>query len=525
MGTNGSGTDESRKDTGAQPDKIGSQPDAEANSGRGFKRRKRGTTQTNNATKFEGKTEGLKGFVFDTHGIDQAEKFNTTIKEITEYVERQTDEFSSYAARILREEVLPTPKLPKKPATTGDADVDETLVAIWREEIKEHVKVKRRIDKANENLYGLLWGQTSERIRTKVKGASGYDEMRSDRDSIKLISVLRQVAYNVRHKGCFPATRCYAMRRLHSLRQERGMSLQVYYEKFKSIMEMLESLQIDPGTDKGIANFAREHLMKTTGKAETQIQTDEIWSTASEAYFAVIFILGTSKDHYWRVHEEFHNDYLEDRDQYHKTVHEAFALLSERKHDNTRWGATQSTGTSSAVAFVEVGDGEGKRTGRSEGRSQTGLVCWECGSTNHRRKDCPKYLARIEKESASEQTEGACGFHGGEEKAEPDHLESIIASEAANMLINGDIGFEDPSARVDFTFVNNGVNGDAESQEWSQASTKLNKQVEECSAAGLIKPGWILLDNQSTVNIFVTADYCVISGKSRDPSKCIAMPG
>ncbi len=134
-------SDIGRKDTGPQPDKIGSKPGGEGTAGKG---RKKGPRPFATSVKFEGKTEGLKGHVFDLHGIDQAEKFNTTLKEITEYAARLTTE-NPFMVKILRKEELPVPPIPVKPANSGDADVDATMKEIWKEEIKTFVREKKKI--------------------------------------------------------------------------------------------------------------------------------------------------------------------------------------------------------------------------------------------------------------------------------------------------------------------------------------------------------------------------------------------
>ena len=89
--------EEDRKGTGARPEKVGSQSMTDVTTGKGKKKIPRAF---NTSIKFEGKTEGLKGHVFDLYGIDQAEKFNTTLKEITEYAGRQTTE-NPWVVKIL----------------------------------------------------------------------------------------------------------------------------------------------------------------------------------------------------------------------------------------------------------------------------------------------------------------------------------------------------------------------------------------------------------------------------------------
>ena len=70
------------------PDWVGSKQDVgdawKNTKGKGSHKKKKGWTPKAIATlKFEVRTEELKGHVFDLHGLDQAERFNWSINEIT----------------------------------------------------------------------------------------------------------------------------------------------------------------------------------------------------------------------------------------------------------------------------------------------------------------------------------------------------------------------------------------------------------------------------------------------------------
>ena len=48
-----------------------------------------------------------------------------------------------------------------------------------------------------KKLYGILWGQTSERKRVKVQAVDKFKEIEYIQDPVKLSLALRQVTYTV----------------------------------------------------------------------------------------------------------------------------------------------------------------------------------------------------------------------------------------------------------------------------------------------------------------------------------------
>ena len=372
------------------------------------------------------------------------------------------------------------------------------MTEIWKEEVKVFVREKKKIEAANEKAYALLWGQTSDRVRVKVQAIKDYETIKADQDSIKLIDALRQIAYNVRHKAYFPSTRFYTIRRLHNLRQEKGMSLLTYFEKFQSLLDMMESLQIEVGGDTGMHKFAAELIQ---GASDVVPDSKDVIKKSEEAYLAAIFILNSNRDYYWKLQEELHNEYLQGIDRYPKTVADAYALMNDRRHDSSRYsGFGDSRERNSGVAFAEVAEAGN----RSSSGARPNQVCWECGDPGHRRQECPKYAARIAKEREQKNMEAACGFHGGNEDGNPGDLEEASKALAASLLLDAteEPILEDEKGLVNFTFAQSVIGVQECKSATIQSSVAMDQNIERCVAAGIIKDNWILLDNQSTVDIF-----------------------
>ena len=82
---------------------------------------------------------------------------------------------------------------------------------------------------------------------------------------------------------------------MHLTRQNKGMSLLQYYERFNSITDTEDCVNIKLGIGKGMKDFT------------TQLSATE---TAAEIYCGISFIMGGDRYYYWELLEDLHNDYL-----------------------------------------------------------------------------------------------------------------------------------------------------------------------------------------------------------------------
>jgi hypothetical protein len=77
-----------------------------------------------------------------------------------------------------------------KPIKPG-AGSDETDLAIWTEDVRDHVKRKRVLRNNLAAIQAVVCGQCSEAMKAKVKSLDGYEKSAMDDDSEWLIKKSR----------------------------------------------------------------------------------------------------------------------------------------------------------------------------------------------------------------------------------------------------------------------------------------------------------------------------------------------
>jgi hypothetical protein len=112
-----------------------------------------------------GRSEDLKGFIYDISHIKGGVAYTRTTEEIARYVGEKYTSFGSVIRAAVMTLVVATPTRPTAPiadANTGIIDPVDT--EIFREEIRMFVKTRAAIESAMKSLYDLIWGQCSESL-------------------------------------------------------------------------------------------------------------------------------------------------------------------------------------------------------------------------------------------------------------------------------------------------------------------------------------------------------------------------
>jgi hypothetical protein len=188
--------------------------------------------------KFKGRCKELELYVYDYLTPSQAAKdYKTTTKEIGEYVGRAYEK-GIEVQRIIEDGAITA--LAEPANLTSEEQKSEVKKAIWKKQVEAHVK---RLEKRDDNVckaYMLVFGQCSEVVRSKLEAMSGYATMQSKYDLVELLSSIQTVMFSFQGQQNKTHALIDAQKRLMSMHQDQSMSPQLYLEKFKVMVHVVE---------------------------------------------------------------------------------------------------------------------------------------------------------------------------------------------------------------------------------------------------------------------------------------------
>eukprot|EP00957_Ditylum_brightwellii_P211200 15365881-Ditylum_brightwellii.AAC.1 len=423
---------------------------------------------------FTGKTDELKGHVYDVGNSLQASAFIRTTQELAEYAGRTCKSQPAdirLAIETLTETVIP---VPSKNEEIGDKEVAEMILS---REVEAYVKRKSAYQENKERMYAVAYGQCTESIRARLDSEATYETISTSSNLLGLLKLLRSICFNYQsQKYSFLAVHM-AMRAFYLLHQKEGETVETYLENFQHHKDVVEHCGGSIGNHKGL----NEEMLHAAGVADTSTATNEqktkALTDAKEAYLAISFLASANRGRYGKLLEELHNDHLKGNGKYPITLVAAHKLLVNWQSDSRNHPRVVSN---DGVAFAIDGDDgtpneEGDESdavlnsnGKVVDRNGNEVKCFICGK-NHYANKCPdKDKAEGEKDVVS--------FTFGQDTWED--------GGTPNGLMFCTITPETGS-------YNNGIRNILPQQ---VVLSQPNRNI--------VNPNWVLLDNQSTVDVF-----------------------
>ena len=365
---------------------------------------------------------------------------------------KTTREISEYIGRTykyggdmrLAVETLTAPTLVPPADYTDDAT--RTEIRIWEKMVDEHARRISGIDEHIKSLYSLVWGQCSDVVRQKVESNENFEEVARTGNGIGLLIILKGISFHFQSQKYACHSIHEALKRFYNCSQGRFATTQAYMEHFTNVMDVVTQSGGSILGHTGIEDaIIKEKELNRDNLTAAELST--IVADAEARTKAIAFLLGCDRSRYGKLVEDLENDFLQGRNNYPKTVVGAYNLLTNWKQENRfGWRAPQADG----VAFTT--DGKKAPTKKT-------VTCHKCGVKGHYATECPEITGRKAEDAAqSGTTMLMAGIEDGEFDNEPN-----------------------------FTFVNHGV------------SCQMGED-------GRLPKTWILLDNQSTVDVFYNAE-------------------
>jgi hypothetical protein len=282
------------------------------------------------------------------------------------------------------------------------AEGTEVSISVFElESFKEELRAWRtKRDRYEENMikaFGILWGQCSLGVQTKIEARRDWRQTKASRDAIELLKAIKEVAQDYQDTKYPIAAITTSILAVMTIKQREGESLSAYTQRFKSVVEHMEN------------QYGKFTMQAYVPKMEgyTQQCHQEFQDKAYNRFLAHRFVEGCLKSEALlkQLSNAFamgNNNYPIDLNTAVSLVHSYRVPVSEQKHNKTK----NEEKTQTEVGFAQ----KGNRKGGKQDKVPAHIKCFNCGE-NHWLKDCPK---KREQGSSNAQTNDEIKSNTGE---------------------------------------------------------------------------------------------------------------
>ena len=403
-------------------------------------------------TKFEGRIEVLKAAVYDFIGLRQPELYIRTTREIADYVGRTLKYYGSDAKTAIENLELPVIPRPGTKPILGVDDADELDLKIWEKEIDEYMAQRKWLKQNMKTAYIIVWGQCSDAMRARAEATTDFKKTSKEQDTIELLKVIKQIMFCNDTVKFSPHALRNAHRRFNTFEQSRTATPNEYLDSFMNCVDVIIYSGGEIGLDPEMIKLAEADIGVKYSEG-TDDQKTKIHAAAKERYLATCFFLGADKHRYGRLIENTENNFIQNVNQYPKTISAAHSLLLNYKQD-PRNLIKMVGGFSDGIAFATSTTEKNKKNNKNH------ITCHRCGKKGHYANETDVCQGQTKPES------------------------SAVAAVTTNNYEDGSEEEEDVNRNFEFC----GCHQEA-------INCKLGED-------GKVPSSWILLDNQSTIDVF-----------------------
>ena len=420
--------------------------------------------------KFEGKVDALKGFYYDCSNVKQADMYAKTTKEISGYVGR-VYKMGGDTRIAIETGTVPRFKVPEDPPAGSSKGVEK----LWEKKLDALSRREDQLDHNLRQLFALVWGQCTEVLQQRLEAEDGFSTMSANNDGLALLKAIKNITFHHQSQKYTPHNVFEAKRRFYTQCQGSRLATNEFFMQFMNNVEVVEHSGGNVWSDKGVEEMILAET-NTTKAAMSAAQLRSFYADVRERSLATAFILSADRSRFGKLIEDMENNFLQGINKYPITLAAAHHLLANWRHDACL--ALRDV-VGGEISFVNH-DGSTKNK-----KSKADIVCHRCQQKGHYANECKNERTLDKKaENATEPiTKNATTLLTLEDYEEQDdyiHFQLINAD-------NGCVSLHEKHAGM--SFLNDGKS------EQEGVALQIGKD-------GRLPKEWILLDNQSTVDVF-----------------------
>jgi len=284
----------------------------------------------------------------------QADKYTQVTRAIGDYVGRVFGREMKILVINGKETTHEEPEYPKND-NKGD-------VAMWSKKYDQYTADAKAYKKNKEKVFVIVIGQCDKAMRNRIESLEEHEEMEEKSDVIKLLRMIKDVAFDSNDRKYPPMQAAQAWKNLCLVRQGDNEELLDYYKRFMALLEMVERTygKVSP---EEVAKKENNYAKK---KAETIKE-------AKDKMIAFMFMNGARYKTFGFMMKNLSEDYALNAGKYPETVEDALQVLTLYEE----------------TMFKKIKTREEQTMSMSFTQTET-RKCWKCGKVGHVKTNCPE---------------------------------------------------------------------------------------------------------------------------------------